>query len=468
MKRIRTGRLLVFFGLLMITAGMIVGGSLAAAGSPSWLTEKDYIEATASSAAAVSSEEMKDLSESLSSPVAWWGNEAGIVSADRRQTRADIYAVGGPFTDFHPVRMLKGSFISPLGDNGNSIVLDEGLAWELFGTTDAVGMEAEFQDRTYTVTGICAGDASLLGMLSGNGLNRAYIGLNAQEPIRITGMAAALPVSLPGKSLQSVKDALGSLGKNAGDFLFRDFTENAKLDAESAGLPALVLAAIFTAIIIACTKAALNSMARELRLFLKETYFSDSWRTVLRHIGFMALAAAVAAGIVFLIWLLTDFPFFLPGRFIPGSWIDFDFYKNLLQTQAQERITAFGYIPLHWNIARDAAMHIAGTMNMAALAGMAVFGAGLALLRDAREMQTGSIKGLKSGAMDITMVWIFLIASIGAGFLICSAMGIGTELPPGRTAALCAVLTGWAGWILYRERINCPVLLKFPEVKENQ
>jgi hypothetical protein len=468
MKKIRTGRLLVFFGVLLIAAGMIVGGSLAAAGSPSWLTEKDYIEATASSDAAVSLEDMKDIAESLSSPVAWWGNEAGIVSADRRQTRADIYAVGGPFTDFHPVRMLKGSFISPLGDNGNSIVLDEGLAWELFGTTDAVGMEAEFQDRTYTVAGICAGDTSLLGMLSGNGLNRAYIGYGTRETIRITGMAAALPASLPGKSLQAVKDALGSLGMNTVDFLFRDLTEDAKLDAESAGLPALVLAAIFTAIAIASTKAALNSMARRLPLILKETYFSDSWRTVLRQIGYMALAVAAAAGIVSLVWLLTDFPFFLPGRFIPGSWIDIDFYKNLLQTQAQERITAFGYIPQHWNIARDAAMHIAGTMNMAVLAGMAVYGAGLALLRDAREMQTGCLKGLKSGTMDIPMVWIFLIASIGAGFLICSAMGIGTELPPGRTAAQCAVLTGWAGWSLYRGRINCRELLKFPEVKENQ
>lgn len=472
MKKIAARRLVLFFGILLIAAGMITGGSLEAAASPSRLTGRDYIEVTvapfvAQNSAQLTSDDMTDILETLESPLTWWGNTLGTVSTDRRQMRAEVYAVGGPFADFHPVRMLKGSFLSPRGNNGNSIVLDSGLAWKLFGTTDAVGMEVEFQGRTCTVTGICEQDTSLLGILSGNGMNRAYIGYRASIPV--TGMEASLPKSLPGKSLEAVVGALSTQGKAADHFLFRDVTEGAQLDAESAGLPALAFAMILTVIVIVCARHAVSVMARRLRDLIEETYFLDSWRAYLRHVACMALAIAAAAGLVYTFWLLTDFPFFLPGRFIPGSWIDAEFYKNLLETQAQDAISAMAYIPQPWKVARDAGMQIAGYMNMLSFAGMAVFGAGLALLRDARESEIENHKGLKAGIMDIPMVWIFLIASVVSGFLICSAMGLQTVLPLGRMVMLCAGLTLWAGWTLYKARIpeiiNVWGKLKLPKLK---
>lgn len=458
MGKIAGRRLIIFFGVLLITAGMVSGGSLEAAASPSWLTARDYIEVTVSptatqSAGQLYSDDMDDIAETLGTPVTWWGSEAGTVSADRRQAEADVYAVGGPFDDFHPVRMLKGSFLSREGENGRSMVLDSVLAWQLFGTTDAVGMEAEFQGKTYTVTGICEQDTSLLGLLSGNGMNCAYIGYGDPDSIPVTGMEASLPKSLPGKSLRAVKDALGTQGKTADSFLCRDITEGAKLDAESAGLPALALAVILTVIITGCAKATVSGMARGLRAYMDENYFADSWQTVLRHTAGMALAIAAAAGLVCALWLFAEFPFYLPRRFIPGSWIDIDFYKSLLQSRTQERIAAMGFIPQPWTIARDAGMQIAGYMNMLSFTGMAVFGAGLALLRDAREAQAVKKKGPQAEIMDITAVWIFLIASTVAGFLICSAIGLQTALPPGRTVMLCAGFTVWAGWILYKDRI---------------
>ena len=475
MKKITKRRLIIFFGILLITAGLIVGGSLEAAASPPWLTDKDYIEVTVSPAASQSalqldSDDMPDIAETLESPVTWWGNERGIVSTERRQTTADVYAVGGPYADFHPVRMLSGSFLSPLGGNGSSIVLDDGLAWQLFGTTDAVGMEVEFGGRTYTVTGICGQDASLLGLLSSNVLDRAYIGYDALDDIPVTGMETSLEKSLPGKSLQIVKDALRTQRKTTDGFLIRDVSEGARLDAESAGLPVLAFAMLLTVIVAVCIKKAVSGMVLGLRRFMGETYFADSWRAVLIRIATMALAITAAAGLVYALWLLADFPFFLPGRFIPGSWIDADFYKGLLQSQAQDAISALGYIPQHWTIARDAGMQIAGYMNMLSFAGMAVFWAGAALLREARETETEKMTGFKAGDMDLPAVWIFLIACAGAGFLICSAMGLQTVLPPGRMLLLCTGFTIWAGWIIYRERI--PKIIyewgNFPKQKENE
>ncbi len=458
MKKIAGRRLIVFFGILLVTAGMVVGGSLEAAASPPWLTEKDYIEVTmpqnASQAAAqLSEDDMPDIAETLKSPVAWWGNAEGTISTEKRQTRAEVYAVGGPYTDFHPVRMLSGSFLSPLEENGSSIVLDDDLAWQLFGTTDAVGMEVEYEDRIFTVTGICGRDTSLLGLLSDSGMNRAYIKYGALDSIPVAGMEAAVPKSLPGKSLQAVKDALGVQGKPADAFLVRDVTEGVKLDAETAGLPAIVFAAILTGLIIVCVKNAVSGMARGLRGFMEETYFTESWRFLLRRIAYMTLVIAAGAGLVCTFWLLADFPFFLPGRFIPGSWIDAEFYKNLLQSQAREAIAALEYIPQPWKIARDAGMQIAGYMNMLSFAGMAVFGAGLALMRDARETGTEKTKGFKAGIMDIPAVWIFLTASAGIGFLIVSAMGLKTVMPIGRIWMLLGGFTLWSGWSLYKDRI---------------
>lgn len=452
----RKRSLVLFFGILLAVVGMCIGGSLASAASPPGLDSMDRIAVSASPAASAPSEtltgkDVRDISETLKSPAAWWATKEEPVSAGSRQLRAEVFLVGGPFADFHPKKMLHGNFLSRLGGDERSIVLDRDLAWQLFGTEDAVGMEAETADGSYTVTGVCDTDTSLLGLLSGTGTPAAYIAYGDSDA-PVAGMEVSLPKSLPGKSLADTKAAFGSQGKSASGFLFSDVSETARLDAETAMLPEVLLACILTGIAVLWAKDIITGMIRSLRLYMEDRYLAECWRAVLWRIAKMALVCAGAAGAVWGFWLLADFPFYLPGRFVPASWIDMDFYKTLLQAQAQERIAAYGFPAQPWQMARDAGMQIAGYMNMTAFAGLAVFAAGLALVRDAREERM-SEKGLKPH-WDLFMIWVFLTGSLGVAFAVCSAMGLTLRLPWELAALMGFGLTVWALRALYKEEIT--------------
>ncbi len=459
MKRIGRRRFVIFAGVLMITAGTLLGGSFTAAASPEYLRQQDHIAVAVPPNAAQASvqlteDEIADIAEALEAPVAWWGDMAGAIQTDRRSTPADVLAVGGPFSDFHPLRMLSGSFLPRTGGVDDAIVLDKDLAWQLFGAVDAVGMEVEFNDKTYTVTGVCDTDETLLGLLSASGTGRAYIEYSSPEGIVIAGMETALPRSVPGQSLDAVKSTLAAQGKPASGFLIQDYTERALLDAESAGIPMAVLAGLLTIMLVLIVKRVIAGMARSLRDDMLEAYFRDSWHSVLRRLAEMLLICAAAAGVIYAIWLLTGFPFYLPARFIPDSWVNIGFYKSLIQSEAQTAIAARAFAAQQWDILREAGMWLSGFMNMVSVAGLAVFGAGLCLLRDARKMDADMRTGWRSEAMDIPAVWAYFAASLGAGFLLCAAAGLQVFLPTGTTIVLYFGLSFWAAQTLYGERIE--------------
>ena len=443
----------------MITAGTLLSGSFAAAASPEYLRQQDHIAVAVPPAAAQASvqlteDDIADISEALEAPVAWWGEMAGAIQTDTRSTPAEVLAVGGPFSDFHPLRMLSGSFLPRTGGADDAIVLGKDLAWQLFGAVDAVGMEVEFNGKAYTVTGVCDTDETLLGLLSASGTGRAYIEYSSPDNIPVAGMETALPRSVPGQSLDAVKSALASQGKQASGFLIQDYTERALLDAEAAGIPMVVLAGLLTIMLVLIVKRVAAGMARSLRNDMLETYLRDSWRSVLRRLAEMLLACAAAAGVIYAIWLLTGFPFYLPARFIPDSWVNLGFYKSLIQSEAQAAIAAHAFAAQQWDILRDAGMRLSGFMNMVSVAGLAVFGAGLCLLRDARKMDADMHTGWRSEAMDIPAVWAYFAVSLGAGFLFCAAAGLQAHLPTGTTLVLYFGLSFWAAQALYGERIE--------------
>jgi len=54
---------------------------------------------------------------------------------------AQVIGVGGDFFHFHPLRLRSGNYLSPNDVMKDRILLDEELAWRLFGAVDLAGME---------------------------------------------------------------------------------------------------------------------------------------------------------------------------------------------------------------------------------------------------------------------------------------------------------------------------------------
>ena len=69
-------------------------------------------------------------------------------------TEARITAVGGDYSLIHRMHMLSGSFFTEISYGTRPVVLDEGLAFSLFSSSDIVGNEIKINGRTFTVSGV--------------------------------------------------------------------------------------------------------------------------------------------------------------------------------------------------------------------------------------------------------------------------------------------------------------------------
>ena len=85
---------------------------------------------------------------------AWSTSGEQTVRGDHGSSKAHVTAVGGEYFFFHPLRLLSGSYISEDDLMEDRVVLDEDLAWRLFGGTELEGMTVTINGLPYFVAGV--------------------------------------------------------------------------------------------------------------------------------------------------------------------------------------------------------------------------------------------------------------------------------------------------------------------------
>ena len=97
---------------------------------------------------------------------------------------ASIIAVGGDFFQFHPLRLLSGSYIAEGDLMQDRVLLDEDLAWLLYGGTDLEGMTVDLNGTPFLVAGVVEREqdfASKKAYTAGMGLYMSYDAYAALE-----------------------------------------------------------------------------------------------------------------------------------------------------------------------------------------------------------------------------------------------------------------------------------------------
>ena len=84
-----------------------------------------------------------------------WSCEGKMkIAGDKGSTDAPVLAVGGQFFEFHPLRLLSGSYIAEGDLSPDRVLLDEELAWELFGGTELTGMPVQIDGAEFVIGGV--------------------------------------------------------------------------------------------------------------------------------------------------------------------------------------------------------------------------------------------------------------------------------------------------------------------------
>ena len=160
----------------------------------------------------------------------WSCSGSGKVYGERNDGTASIIAVGGNYFLFHPLQLVSGSYITEDDLMKDNILLDEDLAWLLFGGDDLEGMTVHLFGMPFRIAGVVAREsdfASEKAYNAGMGLYMSYdtyIDLSGEENAGITCYEVCLPNPVSGFALGVVQDKFpigkGTIVENRGRFGF--------------------------------------------------------------------------------------------------------------------------------------------------------------------------------------------------------------------------------------------------------
>ena len=84
------------------------------------------------------------------------------ISSSRGSMQVRAFGVGGDFFQFHPLTLLDGNYFDATDENEDGVIIDEMVAWQLFGSNNVAGMEVEINGVIYPIRGVIRSDAGLL------------------------------------------------------------------------------------------------------------------------------------------------------------------------------------------------------------------------------------------------------------------------------------------------------------------
>ncbi len=87
----------------------------------------------------------------------------------------NAYGVGGDYFLFHPLKLVEGSYFSDKDLMDDYVLIDEEIAWTLFGSSDVVGRYITISNVPHVVVGVYHREQDRMSKLAGNDLPTMYL-----------------------------------------------------------------------------------------------------------------------------------------------------------------------------------------------------------------------------------------------------------------------------------------------------
>lgn len=143
-----------------------------------------------------------------------YSGEADVnLRKDSNTLSVTAVGIGGEFFQFHPIKLLSGSYISDSDINHDRIVVDENFAWAMFGSNDIVGMQVWLDNSIYFIAGVVKVDEDKIPQMAYGNTNRVYMPYDElvthQENVPITCYEAVFPNPISNYAYYALKGAFG-------------------------------------------------------------------------------------------------------------------------------------------------------------------------------------------------------------------------------------------------------------------
>lgn len=135
------------------------------------------------------------------------------VESSKTSVKAKAVGIGGDYFLFHPLKLLYGSYFSGNDLMQDRIVIDEDMAWQLFGSNDVAGKQVTIGGVPHLIAGVVERDAGKLNKAAGNDVTTVYV---SYETLTNYGLSQGIncyelvmPNPITGYALNFVRENIG-------------------------------------------------------------------------------------------------------------------------------------------------------------------------------------------------------------------------------------------------------------------
>jgi len=145
-----------------------------------------------------------------------WSTSGEVSLISRRgSVSAKAIAVGGDFFLFHPLNLRDGSYLSPNDVMKDRIVIDEDLAWRLFGAVKIAGFDVLINGKPFLVAGVISREddfATSTAYTDGAGLFMSFEAFNDMNGggMSISCYEIILPDPISGFAKSTLTEAISN------------------------------------------------------------------------------------------------------------------------------------------------------------------------------------------------------------------------------------------------------------------
>ena len=155
---------------------------------------------------------------------AYHGVHSVTISTDSGSASVKAVGVGGDFFYFHPLTLRSGAYISSDDLMDDLVVLDEEIAWRLYGGTDLAGLPVSVNGEQFVIGGVVTREKDFATERAYTGDGGVYMSFSAMkrlmEDASITGYEIVMPNPIRNFAKGIVEDSFsdGEVVENTGRF----------------------------------------------------------------------------------------------------------------------------------------------------------------------------------------------------------------------------------------------------------
>lgn len=272
----------------------------------------------------------------------------GKIYSEGRELEGKVLGVTSNLNKFCNIDMVTGNFFNE-SDNEYSAVIEDKLAYKLFGNENVKGLRMKILDKEFKIAGVIKKDSDIVQTTGEDGYDKIYIPLSTLIKINSKAQISYLQFQnlnggTPEKDKDIVISLLTTLGKNQQQYKIIDYSTENRLMKQKPLILIFILGALCIWNLFKYLKNMIIQIVRIFNLNLKNEYLLEIIKKHKKELFIYLLKISFIISAMIIFWKLIKFDAYIPAKYIPDEIIDISYYLDLFKLGIKQGMNSRAYL----------------------------------------------------------------------------------------------------------------------------